>query len=131
MRSTQYYFMIVLLSAIGMTRLSAQENCIPTLSLEGQVSDKITPENLAKADSVKVRCVHSDLSTWTIVSFKVVRVPKHGDPTATVSKGAGFSKATIDQLKVAKVDDIIFFEEIRLISRNGEEREVGLVVEVY
>lgn len=131
MRSTKYYFMIVLFSAIGMTRLGAQGNCTPYLSLEGLVSDKITPENLAKSDSLMVRCLNSDLSTWTIVSFKVVRVPKHGDPTATASKGPGFSKATVDQLKTAKVDDIFFFEEIQLISQNGEEKEVGLVVEVY
>ncbi len=123
--------MIVVCTILSTAGIDAQENCTPYLSLEGQVNDMITPENLAKSDSLKVRCVNSDLSTWTIVSFKVVRVPKHGDPTATVSKGPGFSKATIDQLKVAKVDDMIFFEEIRLISQNGEEKEVGLVVKVY
>ena len=123
--------MIVLFSAIGIISAGAQDNCTPYLSLEGQVSDKITPENLAMADNLKVRCKNSELSTWTIVSCKVVRVPSHGDATMTVSKGAGFSKATIDQLKTAKVDDIFFFEEIRLISMNGEVKEVGLVVEVY
>lgn len=131
MKSTKYCFLIALLLAIGMTRLSAQDNCTPFLSLEGQVSNKITPENLVIADRLKVRCVDSDLSTWTIVSFKVVRVPKKGDPTITVSKGAGFSKATIDQLKVAKVDDMIFFEDIMLINQKGEEKTANLVVEVY
>lgn len=131
MRSTSYYLIIALFFAIGMTSLIAQVNDAPILSIEGQVSDKITQENLANADSIKIRCMANEVSPWTILSCRVVKVPKQGDPTVTVSNGARFSQATIDQLKTAKVDDIIFFEEIKLISKSGEEREVDLVVEVY
>jgi len=106
-------------------------DCKPYISMEGQVYKKITPSNLKLCHELKVSCHEGQEVTWKVLSFQVVRVPKKGDPDVTTSTGASFSKETLEQLKRAREDDVLFFEKIILVSHSGIEEEQNMIVEVY
>jgi len=122
---------VILLSSL-LPELKAQDNCKPWISLNGYiVSNKITPENLAKSTQLTVRCQGSEENIWTIDSFRIVRMPRNGDAVTTNNTGQNFSKQALEILKNSKIDDVIFFEDIKLRDASGKEMETALILEVY
>jgi hypothetical protein len=115
----------------GVLHLQAQSTCMPNISLAGQVSNKITPINLKKCKELMVRCHDGDSVVWKILSYRVVLVPKKRDATVSNNNGSEFSNETLNQLARTRKDDVIFFEDIRIVDDRGKESEFAMVLEVY
>jgi hypothetical protein len=123
---------IIGIFTIAISRPQVPESCDPQISIEHQVMDKIKVEDVADCSEIRITCPEAKESDWQVESFQLVNVPRQGDPVVSVNKGSTFSAATKDILNRANVDDMLFFENIKLKQLStGAQVEKVLVVEVY
>jgi hypothetical protein len=128
MKSMVFIFAFVLIQTV----VRGQVSCEPHITLEHQVARKLPVEDAALCDMLKVKCPGGNESDWQVESFQLVNVPRHGDPVVSVNTGSDFSADTKAILKKVKVDDILFFENIKLKQLStGAQVERALVIEVY